>query len=105
MGRNGVGKTTLLKTIIGLLRARAGRVELDGQDLSHAPAHVRARAGIGYVPQGRGIFPYLSVRENLLVGLETQRGSAEILDEIYELFPVLQDMGTRAAGRLSGGQQ
>jgi urea transport system ATP-binding protein len=105
MGRNGVGKTTLLKTIIGLLRARAGRVELDGRDLSHAPAHVRARAGLGYVPQGRGIFPYLSVRENLLVGLETQRGSAEILDEIYELFPVLRDMGSRAAGRLSGGQQ
>jgi len=105
MGRNGVGKTTLLKTIIGLLRARAGRVEVAGEDLSQAPAHVRARAGLGYVPQGRGIFPYLSVRENLLIGLETQRGSAEILDEIYELFPVLRDMGVRAAGRLSGGQQ
>ena len=105
MGRNGVGKTTLLKTIIGLLRARAGRVELDGCDLTSAPAHARARAGLGYVPQGRGIFPHLTVRENLLVGLETQRGGGEILDEIYELFPVLRDMGLRAAGRLSGGQQ
>jgi urea transport system ATP-binding protein len=105
MGRNGVGKTTLLKTIIGLIRARSGGVDLGGVDLSHAPAHTRARAGLGYVPQGRGIFPHLSVRENLLIGLETQRGDAEALAEVYELFPVLHDMAPRAAGRLSGGQQ
>jgi urea transport system ATP-binding protein len=105
MGRNGVGKTTLLKTIVGLIRARSGRVELAGTDLSRAPAHARARAGLGYVPQGRGIFPQLTVRENLLMGFETQRGGADVLEEIYDLFPVLRDMGARAAGRLSGGQQ
>ena len=105
MGRNGVGKTTLLKTIMGLIPARAGKVELGWEDLSREPAHERARAGLGYVPQGRGIFPYLTVRENLLMGAETQRGSEETLAEVYELFPVLHDMGERAAGRLSGGQQ
>jgi urea transport system ATP-binding protein len=105
MGRNGVGKTTLLKTIVGLLPARAGKVEISGNDLSRRPVHARARAGLGYVPQGRGIFPYLTVRENLLMGAETQRGSAETRDEVYALFPVLRDMGDRVAGRLSGGQQ
>jgi len=105
MGRNGVGKTTLLKTIMGLIKARGGRVEVGGRDLSSAPAHVRAQAGIGYVPQGRGIFPYLTVRENLLMGFETRRGGTDALEELYELFPVLKDMGGRAAGRLSGGQQ
>jgi urea transport system ATP-binding protein len=105
MGRNGVGKTTLLKTIMGLIKARGGLVEVCGRDLSSAPAHVRAQAGIGYVPQGRGIFPYLTVRENLLMGFETRRGRTDGLDELYELFPVLKDMGGRAAGRLSGGQQ
>ncbi len=105
MGRNGVGKTTLLKTIMGLIRARAGRVELGSMDLSAAPPHVRARAGLGYVPQGRGIFPQLTVRENLLIGLETRRGGMETLEEVYDLFPVLRDMGERIAGRLSGGQQ
>ena len=105
MGRNGVGKTTLLRTILGLIRARSGRVELQGRDLSNAPTHVRARAGLGYVPQGRGIFPHLSVRENLLMGFETKRAGAQVLDEIHELFPILRDFSGRAAGRLSGGQQ
>ncbi|MBM2809497.1 MAG: urea transporter ATP-binding subunit UrtE [Chloroflexi bacterium] len=105
MGRNGVGKTTLLKSIVGLLPPRSGRVLLDGEDLSRAPVYRRARAGIGYVPQGRGIFPYLTVSENLLIGTETGRGSPADLAEIYELFPVLSDMGQRPAGRLSGGQQ
>ncbi len=105
MGRNGVGKTTLLKTVMGLIRARSGHVELCGVDLTQAPAYVRARAGLGFVPQGRGIFPYLTVRENLLMGFETKRGGAAALAEIFELFPVLGDMGERAAGRLSGGQQ
>ena len=105
MGRNGVGKTTLLKTIMGLIPARAGRVDLGWEDLSRAPAFGRARAGIGYVPQGRGIFPYLTVRENLLMGVETQRGDNGTLSEVYDLFPVLHEMGERVAGRLSGGQQ
>jgi urea transport system ATP-binding protein len=105
MGRNGVGKTTLLKTIMGLIPIRSGRVTLSDADLSRVPAHARARSGLGYVPQGRGIFPYLTVRENLLMGFETQRGGMDVLPEIYELFPILQTMGERAAGRLSGGQQ
>jgi urea transport system ATP-binding protein len=105
MGRNGVGKTTLLKTIVGLIKPRSGRVELGGANLTDMPTHQRARAGVGYVPQGRGIFPYLTVRENLLMGFETHRGSSSSLEETYELFPVLRDMGDRAAGRLSGGQQ
>src|SRR5687768_4047767 len=105
MGRNGVGKTTLLKTIMGLIRPRAGRVTLGEVPLTQASTHDRARAGLGYVPQGRGIFPYLTVRENLLMGFETRRGGVEALEEIYELFPVLRSMGERAAGRLSGGQQ
>lgn len=106
LGRNGVGKTTLLKTIIGLLKARAGRIRLDQRDLTALEPYDRARAGIAYVPQGRGIFPQLSVRENLLMGREAaQRGAAAPLDEIHELFPVLADMATRTAGALSGGQQ
>jgi len=105
MGRNGVGKTTLLRTIVGLIRARSGRMELHGRDLTSAPTHVRARAGLGYVPQGRGIFPHLSVRENLLMGFETKRAGAGVLDDIHELFPILSDFSARAAGGLSGGQQ
>jgi urea transport system ATP-binding protein len=105
MGRNGVGKTTLLKTIMGLIPARAGRVELGWEDLSRMPTPIRARAGLGYVPQGRGIFPHLTVRENLLMGGETQRGDDDALSQVYQLFPVLRDMGERVAGRLSGGQQ
>jgi len=105
MGRNGVGKTTLLKTIMGLIRARSGRVELGQEDISYRPAYERARAGLGYVPQGRGIFPHLTVRENLLMGCETHRGGPEALEEVYELFPVVKSMGDRPAGRLSGGQQ
>jgi urea transport system ATP-binding protein len=105
MGRNGVGKTTLLKTIMGLIRARAGSVRVGLIDVSHAAPHTRARAGLGYVPQGRGIFPHLTVKENLLMGYETRRGEADSLDDIYELFPVLLDMEDRVAGRLSGGQQ
>lgn len=105
IGRNGVGKSTLLKAIMGLLRPRSGQVVLDGQDLTSAPPHERARAGLGLVPQGRGIFPYLTVRENLLMGLETGRANGMALDTAYELFPGLQAMAQRPAGRLSGGQQ
>ena len=108
MGRNGVGKTTLLKTIMGVLRPRAGSIRLGGDDVTHRPPNQRAQAGIGYVPQGRGIFPYLSVYENLLMGLEAApRGmdAATSLDEVYTTFPVLKQMYKRMAGTLSGGQQ
>jgi urea transport system ATP-binding protein len=106
LGRNGVGKTTLLKSIVGLLPVRRGHVLLDGLDLTGTSTAARARAGIGYVPQGRGIFPHLTVLENLLMGFETRRASGpQALDEVYQLFPVLESMGARAAGRLSGGQQ
>lgn len=105
LGRNGVGKTTLMKTIIGLLKPRAGKVLLAGKDVTTAPPHQRARLGVGYVPQGRLMFPQLTVRENLLIGLEALAGGGGALDEVYRLFPVLKDMGGRLAGMLSGGQQ
>ncbi len=108
MGRNGVGKTTLLKTIMGVLRPRGGRILLGGDDVTRRLPNQRARAGIGYVPQGRGIFPYLSVYENLQMGLEAMpRGlDAETsLEEVYATFPVLKQMRKRMAGTLSGGQQ
>jgi urea transport system ATP-binding protein len=106
MGRNGAGKTTLMKGIIGALRARSGRILFDGRDLTSRPSYARARAGIGYVPQGRGIFPQLSVLENLLLGLEPRGGRDDgRLEEVFELFPVLRQMAKRTAGVLSGGQQ
>lgn len=110
MGRNGVGKTTLLKAIMGLLKAKTGSIRYGDFDMTNAPSHKRARAGIGYVPQGRGIFPHLTVYENLLMGLEAldgagRRGSAAAIDEVHDLFPVLKQMGRRVAGTLSGGQQ
>jgi urea transport system ATP-binding protein len=108
MGRNGVGKTTLMRTIIGVLKARQGRIFFDEQDLTHSPPHQRARAGIGYVPQGRGIFPYLSVYENLLMGFEAAQNrkvDPEALAEVFATFPVLEQMQGRVAGTLSGGQQ
>ncbi len=109
IGLNGVGKTTLLKTIIGLLRQRSGSVQLEGQDLSSLLPHRRARAGIGYVPQGREIIPQLSVRENLLLGLEALPGGIgrhrHIDPLVFELFPVLEKFLARRGGDLSGGQQ
>jgi urea transport system ATP-binding protein len=106
MGRNGVGKTTLARAIVGLLPLQAGRIELDGHDLTRTEPHRRARAGIGYVPQGRGIFPHLTVRENLLMGFEAVgRIDQGALDEATALFPLLGQMADRAAGVLSGGQQ
>jgi urea transport system ATP-binding protein len=106
MGRNGAGKTTLLKAIIGVLNPHAGQVYFNGADVSRKPSFARARAGIGYVPQGRGIFPYLSVMENLQMGLEPVKGKdTGQLDEVLGLFPVLRQMSTRTAGVLSGGQQ
>src|SRR5579859_3697733 len=107
MGRNGVGKTTLMKAIIGTLKLRAGHITYDGKDISQAAPHQRAWAGIGYVPQGRGIFPYLTVYENLLMGFEaapSKRPDEEAIAEAYELFPVLKAIRDRTAGTLSGGQ-
>jgi len=106
MGRNGAGKTTLMKSIMGTLPTKDGTIMLDGQDVRRWPSYKRARAGIGYVPQGRGIFPFLSVMENIQVGLEPVGGKdTGQIDEALEMFPVLRTMANRTAGLLSGGQQ
>ena len=106
MGRNGVGKTTLMKTIMGLLRQSAGSVILGDQDLSRLPANRRARAGVALVPQGRQIFPKLTIEENLRIGLEARAvRKGGIPQEVYEMFPVLKQMSKRMGGDLSGGQQ
>lgn len=106
MGRNGVGKTTLLKTLMGLAPVKSGRIEFAGVDLTHAPAEQRARVGIGFVPQGREIFPLLTVDENLRIGLPARRDKKrEVPERIFELFPVLKQMLKRRGGDLSGGQQ
>ncbi|MBM5799862.1 MAG: urea ABC transporter ATP-binding subunit UrtE [Cyanobacteria bacterium K_DeepCast_35m_m2_023] len=109
IGRNGVGKTTLLKTVIGLLRQRSGQVLLADQEVSALPPHGRARQGIGYVPQGREIIPQLTVRENLLLGLEALPGglvrNRHIDPVVFELFPILETFLNRRGGDLSGGQQ
>ena len=106
MGRNGVGKTTLIKNIAGVLRPTAGTIQLGEQSIGRLPSHKRAKAGIAWVPQGRMIFPKLTVEENLRVGLEARTdGRKTIPDEIYELFPVLKQMSHRMGGDLSGGQQ
>lgn len=104
MGRNGVGKTTLLKTAMGLLSARRGRVVFDGADITSWPSDRRARAGIGYAPQGREIFPHLTVEENLRMAL-LGCGRADGLDEALELFPALKPLLARKGGVLSGGEQ
>jgi urea transport system ATP-binding protein len=107
LGRNGVGKTTLLKCLMGVLPVSAGSVKLEGRDITRMAPHQRARAGIAYVPQGREIFARLTVEENLLMGLATHGGKKAgiIKGEVYELFPVLKDMLHRRGGDLSGGQQ
>jgi len=113
MGRNGVGKTTLLKTVMGLLPARSGRIVFDGTDLTGRRPEERTACGIGYVPQGREIFPNLTVRENLRIGLLGARGgrgngnggTREVLDEVFDLFPRLKTLLGRKGGVLSGGEQ
>ncbi len=106
MGRNGVGKTTLLQCIMGLLPVQSGLMDFAGTDLVSTPAEKRANFGIGYVPQGRQIFPTLTVEENLQVGLPARRDKTRRIPEfIYELFPVLKEMLSRRGGDLSGGQQ
>ncbi|WP_306024589.1 urea ABC transporter ATP-binding subunit UrtE [Oceaniradius stylonematis] len=106
MGTNGVGKTSLLKAIAGVHPRSGGALSLDGETIGKVPAHVLAAKGVGYVPQGRDIFPLLTVRENLETGFATlPRGERAVPDEIYELFPVLKEMDGRRGGDLSGGQQ
>src|SRR5262245_64999771 len=105
MGRNGVGKTTLLKVIMALLPASSGSIRFLGGELLGTPAERRARLGIGYVPQGREIFSDLTVEENLQVGLAARPGKGEIPEQVFTLFPVLKKMLRRRGGDLSGGQQ
>lgn len=106
VGRNGVGKTTLMRAIMGLMDRITGKIQLDGDDINGKPTYERAMAGIGYVPQGRGILPKFSVRENLTIGTfarKTKRG--EIDEKIFELFPDLKEFLSKPGGNLSGGQQ
>lgn len=106
MGRNGVGKTTLMDTIMGQHQLASGSIILDGQDITKLPVEDHGRVGIGYVPQGRQIFPLLTVEENLKIGLPARRdGLKTIPKQVYDMFPVLYDMKHRQGGDLSGGQQ
>ncbi|MFP6879631.1 MAG: urea ABC transporter ATP-binding subunit UrtE, partial [Roseibacillus sp.] len=106
LGRNGVGKTTTLKTVMGLVANKGGSVRMDGELVGSAKPEIRARRGIGYVPQGRDIFPNLTVWENLKVSLSVAgKGASERLEEVYELFPIIKEMLRRKGGVLSGGQQ
>lgn len=106
LGRNGVGKTTLMRSIMGMVALKSGDIHFAGQDLSKASTEQRARAGIGFVPQGREIFPLLTVEENLKLALAGRRDKVrKIPAQIYDLFPVLQEMRHRRGGDLSGGQQ
>ncbi|MDR3238962.1 MAG: urea ABC transporter ATP-binding subunit UrtE [Clostridiales bacterium] len=105
IGRNGVGKSTALKSIMGLVKTPAGKIIFDGQDITKLPAYGRVKLGIGYVPQGRDIFPQMTVQENLDLGLQPKGGRGKIPEYIYELFPVLPQFAKRKGGDLSGGQQ
>ncbi|EMA09898.1 amino acid/amide ABC transporter ATP-binding protein 2, HAAT family [Haloarcula vallismortis] len=106
MGKNGVGKTTLLKTVMGLLEPSKGTISYDGVDVTDASADERARAGIGYIPQGRDVFPKLTVEQNIKMGETIRSDSDETLyDQIYDYFPVLEERASQEAGTLSGGQQ
>jgi urea transport system ATP-binding protein len=104
MGRNGMGKTTLFKTLMGILPTRGGSVAIDGTEISSMESHERVASGIAYVPQGRMIFPSMTVLENIQTGLPASAGG-RVPDELYALFPVLYDMKGRRGGNLSGGQQ
>jgi branched-chain amino acid transport system ATP-binding protein len=105
LGRNGAGKTTALKAIMGLVPARAGTITLDGAELSKLPAHEVPRHGVGYVPQGRRLFSDLTVMENLKVGLMTRNSGPEVLQHVLTLFPLLKDRLSQRAGTMSGGEQ
>lgn len=103
MGRNGMGKSTLFKSLIGILPTKSGSLRVAGQELAGLPSHQRVRRGLAYVPQGRMVFPTLTVLENIQTGLQDRHGT--VPEEIYSLFPVLAEMKRRKAGNLSGGQQ
>ena len=105
LGRNGVGKSSLMRAIVGLERVQSGRILWEGQDIVSLPAAERARSGIGYVPQGREIFPFLTVQENLETALAAAPRGAKVMDEVFTLFPILKQFLRRRGGDLSGGQQ
>ena len=107
LGRNGVGKTTLLKCLMGVLKTTSGTIRINNMDVTGQPSHALARSGVGYVPQGREIFARLSVEENLLMGLATKSKGrvSDLPQEIFNMFPVLREMLHRRGGDLSGGQQ
>lgn len=105
IGRNGVGKTTTMRAIMGLVQTPAGDIRLDGKSIFNLPSYERAKAGIGYVPQGREIFPQLTVKENILLGMEANRSVRTIPDYIFDTFPILKEFLDRRGGDLSGGQQ
>jgi urea transport system ATP-binding protein len=105
LGRNGVGKTTLLKSLMGVVPVKTGTIKLDGQDITRDTPYKRVRKGVGYVPQGREIFGRLTVEENLRMGLAYKKGGTPIPAELFDLFPVLKQMINRRGGDLSGGQQ
>ena len=104
VGRNGMGKTTLLKSLIGMVPHESGQILLDGEDISDQQSHERVASGVGFVPQGRMIFSTMTVTENIVTGLTTT-GEKKVPEDLYELFPVLKEMGKRRGGNLSGGQQ
>lgn len=105
IGRNGVGKSTTLKSIMGLVKTPAGKIMLDGKDMIKMKTYDRVKLGIGYVPQGRDIFPQMTVQENIELGLQPLGGKGKIPDYIYDLFPILPQFAKRKGGDLSGGQQ
>ncbi len=106
VGRNGMGKTTLVRTLVGLLECRHGQITFDGKDMSRFPPHERVRLGIGYVPQGREIFPHLTVEENLKIGLrKAKRATDGSVERMYTLFPTLKERRKQMGGTLSGGEQ
>ena len=105
IGRNGVGKSTTLKSIMGLIKTTGGSIIFVGNDIIKMPTYERVKKGIGYVPQGRDIFPYMTVQENLEMGLQPLGGKGKIPDYIYELFPIIPEFAKRKGGDLSGGQQ
>jgi urea transport system ATP-binding protein len=104
VGRNGMGKTTLMKSLIGVMPSRSGQVLVEGRDVTHLPSHSRVKQGLSYVPQGRQIFGTMTVRENIETG-RVVTGKSDIPEEIYRLFPVLREFEQRRGGNLSGGQQ
>jgi urea ABC transporter ATP-binding protein UrtE len=105
IGRNGVGKSTLIKTVIGLIPATAGTIRFNGAEIARETAHARARRGVGYVPQGRDVFPRMTVEENLLVGLSISGKRKAAFEAVYSYFPILKERRRQFAGTLSGGQQ